>query len=155
MSDADALRRFRSGLAPDFDYAKFRALEIEHEGKRNNLYRDIKGKLSIGIGRNLSDVGVSDSEIFILFDNDVTTALRALFKNYPRFATLNAARQAVLLDMCFNAGWRGLSEYHRMFAAIEAGDFARAGVELLDSDAAREAPRRARTLYRMMTSGTW
>jgi lysozyme len=45
-----------------------------HEGHRAFAYYDIVGKLTIGVGRNLTDRGLSDDEINLLFINDMRLA---------------------------------------------------------------------------------
>ena len=52
-----------------------RAQIVIDEGKRNKPYRDTVGKLSIGVGRNLDDKGLSDGEIAILLEHDINDAL--------------------------------------------------------------------------------
>ena len=42
---------------------RLRAQLVLHEGSRLKPYRDTVGKLTIGIGRNLDDVGLSEDEV--------------------------------------------------------------------------------------------
>lgn len=51
------------------DLAK--ALIEHHEGRRAHPYTDTTGNLTIGVGRNLSDRGLSADEIDLLFANDL------------------------------------------------------------------------------------
>jgi lysozyme len=44
------------------------------EGIRLKLYIDTVDKATIGCGRNLTDVGISQDEVFLLLYNDVTRA---------------------------------------------------------------------------------
>ena len=50
------------------------ALIAKHEGLRLKPYKDSVGKLTIGYGRNLDDVGISQEEAEILFSADVAQA---------------------------------------------------------------------------------
>ena len=43
---------------------------LRHEGLRLKPYRCTAGKLTIGIGRNLDDCGISQKEAYALLDND-------------------------------------------------------------------------------------
>ena len=47
---------------------------VKDEGLRLKPYRDTAGKLTIGVGRNLSDVGISVDEAYYLLANDVKRA---------------------------------------------------------------------------------
>lgn len=49
-----------------------------HEGLRLKPYKDTVGKLTIGIGRNLDDKGISRKEAFALLDNDIAEVVRQL-----------------------------------------------------------------------------
>ena len=44
---------------------------IIDEGLRLRPYRDSVGKLTIGVGRNLDDVGISNDEAMVLLDHDI------------------------------------------------------------------------------------
>ena len=48
----------------------------DHEGRRSHIYTDTVGKLTIGVGRNLTDRGLSDDEIDYLLANDIKIAKR-------------------------------------------------------------------------------
>ena len=44
---------------------------VRDEGVRLKPYRDTVGKLTIGTGRNLDDMGISEVENAMLLDNDI------------------------------------------------------------------------------------
>ena len=44
---------------------------ILSEGIRLKPYKDTVGKLTIGVGRNLEDVGLSYSEVMLMLEHDV------------------------------------------------------------------------------------
>ncbi|WP_440053154.1 glycoside hydrolase family protein [Pseudoalteromonas sp. T1lg65] len=124
-----------------------------HEGKRHKPYRCSAGKLTIGVGRNLDDRGLSDEEIEYLLENDIKAVHRALLTKYPEFTQLSETRQKVLLDMAFNLGINGLFKFKRMFAALKANDFEKAAAEMLDSRWASQVGMRSKTLVSMMRNG--
>ena len=103
-----------------------------HEGFRSKPYRDTVGKLTIGYGRNLDDVGITRAEGGMLLDNDVAKALVEV-KNIPCFHLLSEARQACLLNMAFNMGIGGLLKFKNMLAAMDRGDFEAAAHSMLSS----------------------
>jgi len=62
----------------------------------------------------------------------------SITKVQPVFSTLNEVRQAVILSMIHQMGLEGCLKFRNMWAAINRGDFKRAGDEILDSDAGRD-----------------
>lgn len=114
-----------------------------HEGLRLTPYRCTAGKLTIGYGRNLDDVGISADEADYLLVADVARAYRAAAHLVANFAQLCTARQAVLVDMAFNLGAQGLAGFVRMRTAIEQQNFTRAAEEMLASRWAKQVGSRA------------
>ena len=125
------------------------------EGVRNLAYVDTMGKVTIGVGRNLTDSGVSDYEIEILLENDIQAVIRILEARLPYFGALDPVRQGVLINMCFNMGFNGLEEFHIMLGAIARGNWDAAAAEMLDSDWAREVGSRATRLAQQLITGEW
>ena len=123
------------------------------EGRRRKPYRDTVGKLTIGIGRNLDDKGLSDDEIDYLLANDLRDAEKDARAVCASFNRLTDARKAVLLNMALNIGRSRLAGFRNMLAAIEAEDYDRAAVEMLDSLWARQVKSRATRLAEQMRQG--
>lgn len=44
---------------------------IRHDGLRLKPYRDTRNKLTIGVGRNLDDVGITREEALMLPNNEI------------------------------------------------------------------------------------
>jgi len=116
-------------------------------------YTDAAGKISIGVGRNLTDVGISEDEADYLLDNDISSILHQLVARIAIFGSLDTTRQNVLADMAMNLGIEGLLRFHKMLAAIEAHDFEKAADEMLDSKWATQVGKRATELAAMMRTG--
>ena len=87
-----------------------------HEGVESKPYKDTVGKLTIGVGRNLDDVGLSDDEIDYLLHNDILTVQSELDVWWSGWRDLNETRQLVVADMMFNMGSPTLENF-RMFKA--------------------------------------
>uniref|UniRef100_A0A7V2F643 Lysozyme n=1 Tax=Rhodothermus marinus TaxID=29549 RepID=A0A7V2F643_RHOMR len=134
---------------------RLRRMLIVHEGLRLKPYRDAVGKLTIGYGRNLEDVGISLEEAELMLEHDLDRAIQAAKEVVPGFDVLDEVRQAVLVNMAFNIGRAGLASFKRMRAALALGDFERAASEMLDSLWARQVGRRAQELAEMMRTGQW
>ena len=126
-------------------------LLYKHEGKRNRIYRDSLGILSIGVGRNLETVGLRDDEIQLMLQNDIEYVREELEKIIPSFITLSPSRQAALIDMGF-MGPRKLLEFTEMLTAIAAGDWNEAAVQVLKSRWASQVGQRAKDVAQIMVS---
>jgi lysozyme len=124
-----------------------------HEGERLKPYRCTAGKLTIGVGRNLEDRGITATESAYLLGNDIDGFYVALQKALPWVSQLDEVRQRVLLDMAFNLGIQGLLTFKNTLATIKAGDYGKAGPMMLQSKWAEQVGRRAERLSTMMVTG--
>lgn len=126
-----------------------------HEGFRSEPYRCSAGKLTIGIGRNLEDKGISYAESRYLLKNDLDECRRDLEKIFhPRFNNYPDHIQEVLMNMRFQLGLNGFRSFKKFIAAIWGWDFAKAQAEGLDSKWARhDAPERAAELMDVLRHG--
>lgn len=126
---------------------------VKHEGLRLKPYTDTVGKLTIGVGRNLTDRGISEDEAQTLLEHDINEAWRICQVLVPGFDGLPEPQQHALLDMAFNMGQPHLATFSRMLAAVNARDFNRAAAEMLESKWATQVGARARTLAALMRTG--
>jgi len=133
--------------------AELREQLMRHEGRNLKPYADTVGKLTIGYGRNLTDVGISEAEAQMLLDHDIQTAESELLNVFPWAGGLDAIRLRVLIDMTFNLGIAGLRTFKRFLAAVESGDYHTAAADMLESRWARQVGKRAQTLAWMMRDG--
>jgi lysozyme len=122
---------------------------MRHEGLILNPYRDSVGKLTIGYGRNLDDVGISKEEAHYLMRNDISNCRKDLAQ-YPWFFKSPYTVQTALLDMCFNLGIGGLLKFKRMIKAIEEKNYTKAALEALDSKWAKQVGSRAKDVALMI-----
>jgi hypothetical protein len=93
-----------------------------HEEKRRFPYDDadgrqmgpgkrtIRGKLTIGTGRNLEAVGLSDDEIEHLFENDIKRAAASARRLIRNFDSLSENRQIVVVSHTYMMGEAGRFE---------------------------------------------
>ena len=126
---------------------------ILDEGLRLKPYKDTTGKITIGVGRNLSDVGISMHEAMLLLDNDVEAVEDDLDQRLPWWRGLSEARQLVLANMCFNLGIGRLTGFQNTLAAIKSEDYAAAADGMLASKWAGQVGKRAHRLAKMMREG--
>ena len=127
---------------------------IIDEGMRLKPYRDTVGKLTIGVGRNLDDVGISEDEALYLLSNDIKKAREDVKKVFGEmFHELDPVRQAVLIDMMFNLGLPRFLGFKKFIQAVKEKDFSKASQEMLDSRWAKQVKSRAERLSYMMRTG--
>lgn len=137
------------------DYEKLRAQLVRHEGYRQFPYRDTVGKLTIGVGRNLDDVGISRTEAELLLDRDLAVAERGVRERYAWFSDLDPVRQAVVVNMVFNMGLVTFGQFRNTIALIASGDYTGAAIGMLHSKWASQVNGRAEELAQMMRTGQW
>lgn len=124
-----------------------------HEGVKSKPYKDSVGKTTIGVGRNLDDVGVSQDEIDLMLRNDISRAMSAVRQYLQWFDSLDDARQDVLINMCFNMGIGALLEFKNTLTLIKAGQYPEAANEMLQSKWASQVGSRAVELANQMKTG--
>jgi lysozyme len=125
------------------------------EGLRLTPYRCTAGKLTIGYGRNLEDVGISKEEAEFLLASDAAKAQISVAKALPWFTKLTIPRQAVLVNMAFNMGIAGLLKFKNTLRLIETGEYAEAAKAMLDSKWAEQTGQRALRLSVQLNTGEW
>ena len=123
------------------------------EGVRLKPYRDSVGKLTIGIGRNLDDVGISRAEAEHLLHNDIAEAMLALDRALPWWRTLDEIRQRVIANMAFNMGTVKLLTFKNTLRSVQSGDYLAAAQGMLASKWAKQVGPRAERLALMMRDG--
>jgi lysozyme len=120
---------------------------IDHEGLKLKAYQDTKGIWTVGVGRNLQDVGLTKDEALYLLENDIRRIVNDCIHEFPWFADLTEERQYVVIDMVFNCGLAGFKQFKRFIAACSKGEWLEASREIIDSEI---APRRRAKLAAIM-----
>lgn len=125
------------------------------EGLRLKPYKDTVGKLTIGIGRNLDDVGITKDEAIILLRNDIARTTKDVIANIPWWSGLDEVRRDVIINMAFNLGIEGLLKFKRTLLSIQNGEYEQASKEMLESKWAKQVGNRAKRLAEMMRTGEY
>ncbi|EEE06843.1 glycoside hydrolase family protein [Burkholderia multivorans] len=136
----------------NYDAAALKAELTRDEGRRSRIYVDTVGKVSGGIGRNLTDKGFRDNEIDLMYQNDIAETEAWLDRNLPWWRSLDPVRQRVMMNMAFNMQGKLLT-FVNTLAAIKRGDYAAAADGMLASKWASQVGARATRLASMMRSG--
>ena len=117
-------------------------------------YRDTVGVLTIGYGRNLDHVGITEAEATLMLRRDVKVAQRDAQELVgPSWSDLTAARQAVVINMAFNLGRTRLSQFTKTLNAIRLHHYDTAASEMLNSRWATQVGNRATRLADAMRTG--
>jgi len=132
---------------------------IRHEGIKLHPYYCPAGKITIGIGRNLEDRGICESEAMLMLINDITQAKDDVntLLDYYRVCKwhLNPARLDALANLAFNLGRRGLGGFKKMFHCLKNDDFPGAAEQLLCSRYAIQVGNRAIELANQIEKGRY
>jgi lysozyme len=124
------------------------------EGLRLKPYRCTAGKLTIGVGRNLEDVGITKEEAEQLLANDISRVVVDIVKRIPWAMKLDDARFSVIHSMVFQMGIGGVMNFRKFLNALQMGDYVKASIEMMDSKwAQHDSPARAKRLAEVMRSG--
>jgi len=126
---------------------------IRHEGMRHKPYTDSVGKLTIGVGRNLTDVGINDEEAAEMLWNDMERVINATWKSFSFIDTLDMVRRNVIYSMVFNMGIKKVRGFKKMIRAVELYNYELAAQEMMDSRWARQVTARAVELSELMRHG--
>lgn len=123
------------------------------EGLRLKPYTDTVGKTTLGVGRNLTDRGITQIEAMMLLDNDIITVEKDLDRSLPWWRSLSEARQQAVSNMVFNLGIIRFLGFKKMLAALQICDYVTASNEMLSSKWAEQVGKRANRLSDMILKG--
>ena len=112
------------------------------EGFRAKPYLDSQDILTIGFGTNIGE-GITRREAEFLLRERLEATYETLFKELPWLSAAPEGQQSAILDLGYQIGVHGLLGFHGMLSALEAGDCPTAKAAALDSEWARETPKRA------------
>lgn len=132
---------------------KLKAQLTTDEGRKKHVYEDTVGKLTVGVGRNISDRDFSDDEIDLMLSNDIAIIEHQLDKHLPWWRQMNDVRQNVLANMCFNLGISRLLGFKNTLRFVREHQYAAAAEGMLDSKWAKQTGDRAKRLAKEMRDG--
>lgn len=123
-----------------------RARILRHEGLRLKPYRDTVGKLTIGVGRNLDDIGISTLEAMDLLNADINRATQGLTRALPWVDDLPPVAREVLIEMVFQMGLHGVLQFAQTLEAFRTREWRRAAKGMRTSRWATQTPARVEEL---------
>ena len=125
-----------------------------HEGTVLSLYKCSAGKLTIGTGHNIEDLGISQEVSDVMLGEDLQIAQQAA-ESMDYYYSLNNARQGVITNMVFNMGMPTFLKFKNMNAALNVGDYEVAADEMKDSVWYVQVGDRGRELEAQMRNGEY
>ena len=124
-----------------------------HEGVEHTVYTDTVGIPTIGVGRNLKDVGLSDEEIDYLLIKDIERTIGLINQYFPWWTSLNQVRQEALINFVFNVGIGTAQKFKNAMKHLEEGNYEESAKEFLDSTWATQVKGRAIEVTDMIRTG--
>jgi lysozyme len=130
------------------------AMMVENEGYKPKVYKDTKGKRTIGVGFNLEEPmnrrflkeegidinelfagkALSDKQIKNLYNRSLTQAFNDAVDFDPKFASRPESVKKAIVDMSFNLGSTKLGKFKKMREGLDADDYNKAADEMVDSE---------------------
>ena len=99
---------------------------IQHEGLKLTAYQCTAGKTTIGVGRNVDDLGITKEEAIYLLRNDIARVESEL-SQFWWFPLLTNDRKNALIDMCFNLGITRFKTFKKMIKYLSFQRFIKIG----------------------------
>ena len=133
-----------------------KALELikRQEGLRLHPYDD-NGDQSIGYGRNLTSVGITEAEAEHLLLNDLDRVLDEVRSRYDYFDGLSENRQIAVLSLAYNLGATRHAKFVNHHEKMAAGLYAEGALEIYPNSLyAQQVPNRAKEIAEIIASDT-
>lgn len=125
---------------------------VIHEGLRLKPYTDTVGKLTVGIGHNLTDNGLTKDQCFMICHDDIDNVVVFLDSKCSWWRDLDDVRQRAVANMTFNLMYK-LLEFKGMIAALKVKDWNTAADHLVNSGFGHQTGQRAQDLAKMIRTG--
>ena len=146
---------------------------ILHESLKLKPYRCTAGKLTWGVGYNITARGLKPLNKILglnitdpsqlaklpreaalaVLDWDIADTTEKLMLRLPWMESLDAVRQKVLIDMAFNLGVPGLMKFKNTLRAVREARYSDAAAGMTASLWFKQTKSRALRLRRMMLTG--
>jgi lysozyme len=134
--------------------SKLEEMLIRHEGLKLKPYRCTAGKITIGVGRNIQDNGITEAEAKMMLRYDIEVARIPLLK-FKWFINLNDARKDAIINMVFNLGLTKFLKFKDTIKFLESENYTQAAKEMRDSEWAKQVGLRAIELAKIIEIGKY
>ncbi len=126
-----------------------------HEGVKLKPYKCSAGKLTIGVGKNIEDNGITLEEAEYLLQNDIAEARSQLLNSFPWMSTLNDARISAMINFTFNVGIGTVKKFKNALEHLKNREFDEAATEMLDSRWSEQVGARSKEITDQIRTGKW
>lgn len=127
---------------------------IRHEGLRLKPYKDSVGLTTIGVGRNLDQVGITHEEAMMLLDHDILRSISDCAAAFGWFDALDEVRQRAVVDLVFNMGLAKFKTFVNTIRLLEQCDYDAAADNLMMSRWYSQVGSRGPRIVHMIRTGT-
>ena len=147
----------------DINMARLREHMEKMEGRKNEVY-PCRGLKHAGIGHLLKGheldwpIGrrVSDEQVEKWFAEDTSIAYtQAKSIVGPAWFDMGEQRREACVDAVFQLGGAGFRRFKKCVAAIHGRNYGIAAIEMLDSKAAKQTPKRSMSRAKCWAYGSW
>lgn len=132
------------------NHDRLKKLLIKHEGEKFKPYKCTAGKLTIGIGHNLDDKGISKAVSDLLYKEDIAEVIDDLHIIFNNFDELPENIQLVLADMRFQLGGSGFRKFKQLINAVNNYNWVEMINQMRDSSWFKQVPNRVNDLMNMV-----
>ena len=130
----------------------------DHEGFRDTIYLDTLKKATIGYGHLVTDEDDFEEgrqypkEILLaVFEKDFEKAENGANQLLGHIPELHIEAKNIVTEMVFQLGTTGVRKFKNMLDALEARDYQRASLEMLDSRWHKQTKNRCESLAKLMS----
>jgi len=132
------------------DVEKLKDQLILHEGLELKSYTCSAGYITLGVGRNVEELGITEDEARYLLDNDILRVTKELDNAMPWWRDMSEVRQRIVVDMVFNLGMSRFLNFKNAINAMQEEDWPEAAAQMLDSKWADQVGQRSHRLAKAM-----
>ncbi len=129
----------------------------DHEGFIAKPYLDSLGKATIGYGHLITDEDnfengkeYSKDELLKLFDKDFAKAEMGANQLVGHIQELHIEAKNIVTEMVFQLGTQGVRNFKNMLSVLEARDYKKASMEMLDTRWHAQTTNRCKSLSKIM-----
>jgi len=139
------------------EFEKLKEEVKEHEGFRNQVYKDTLNKRTIGFGHlcrddeKWEDGKVYDNkELEKVFEVDFSVAQRGAMSLFDNYESLPQLVKEVCIEACFVIGTTGFSKFKKTLELIKNEQYTEASEEIKSSLWYRQVPHRVEMLSKKL-----
>ena len=117
-----------------------------HEGFEPKVYQCTEGYDTIGYGFTIKDLEIDKDVADLILMKKLHTLLQRITIAFPWFENIDNIAKSVVVNMCYQLGLRGFSQFKKTIYLLETEQYEEASIEMLNSLWAKQTPIRAKEL---------